>query len=231
MIEVFLNNWHYLLFGLFPNGPLGGLALTIVLSLIGIGLAFPLGVLIAICCLAKWKVIQWPTVMFVYFMRGIPTLVLILFAYFVAPLLVGGRIDPAITLLAALVLYQAAYMAEIVRAGIVALPKGQVEAAQSLGLGYWNTLFSIVLPQALYDMLPSLLTQFISTIKETSLGYVISAQELTYVANQVNTILLIKPLEVFALLGLMYYVICFLLTRVVKLVEGKVGSAHQTYFI
>lgn len=227
MIDVFLNNWHYLLFGLFPNGPLGGIALTIILALAGIALAFPLSVLIALCCISPRRWARWPAIAFVYVMRGTPTVILILCAFFVLPLLTGERISAVTTLLGSLVLYQAAYMAEIVRGGILALPAGQVEAARSLGMGYWKTLRFIVLPQALFNMLPSLLTQFISTIKETSIGYVISAQELTYVANQVNTNLLVKPFEVFALLGLMYFMVCFLLTRAVRWVETTVSRARQ----
>lgn len=227
MIDVFLNNWHYLLLGLFPNGPLGGVALTIVLALLGIALAFPLSVVIALCCISPRRVMRWPAIVFVYVMRGTPTVILILSAYFVVPLLTGQRISAVTTLLGSLVLYQAAYMAEIIRGGILALPSGQVEAARSLGMNYRKTLFLIVLPQALYNMLPSLLTQFISTIKETSIGYVISVQELTYVANQVNTTLLVKPLQVFAVLGLMYFIVCFLLTRLVRAVEVRVSRSRE----
>lgn len=227
MIDVLSNNWQYLLFGLFPTGPLGGIALTIILALAGIALAFPLSVLIALCCISRWRLARWPAIAFVYVMRGTPTVILILCAFFALPLLTGERISAVTTLLGSLVLYQAAYMAEIVRGGILALPAGQVEAARSLGMGYWKTLRLIVLPQALYNMLPSLLTQFISTIKETSIGYVISVQELTYVANQVNTNLLVKPFEVFAVLGLMYFIVCFLLTRVVRWVEGRINRTRE----
>lgn len=227
MIDVLSNNWQYLLFGQLPNGPLGGIALTIILALAGIALAFPISVLTALCCISRRRLVRWPATAFVYVMRGTPTVILILCAFFVLPLLTGERISAVTTLLSSLVLYQAAYMAEIVRGGILALPAGQVEAARSLGMGYWKTLRLVVLPQALYNMLPSLLTQFISTIKETSIGYVISVQELTYVANQVNTNLLVKPFEVFAVLGSMYFIVCFLLTRVVRWVEGAISRKRE----
>ena len=97
----------------------------------------------------------------------------------------------------ALVCYESAYLAEIIRAGIQALPSGQQEAGRALGLSYLQTMRRVILPQAL-NMLPSMLSQFVSTVKETSLAYVISVQELTYAANQVNSVQLTKPFEVFA---------------------------------
>ncbi|MBH9710605.1 ABC transporter permease subunit, partial [Burkholderia contaminans] len=101
------------------------------------------------------------------------------------------------------------YLAEIIRAGIQALPPGQQEAGRALGLSYLQTMRRVILPQALYNMLPSMLSQFVSTVKETSLAYVISVQELTYAANQINSVLLTKPFEVFALLALTYFLLNF----------------------
>src|SRR3546814_7209357 len=96
-------------------------------------------------------------------------------------------------MIAALVIYESAYLAEIIRSGIQALPSGQLEAGRSLGLSYTQTMRRIILPQALYNTLPSMLSQFISTVKETSLGFVISVHELTFAAAQVNNMLLTKP--------------------------------------
>ena len=90
-------------------------------------------------------------------------------------------------MLVTLVVYQAAYLAEIVRAGIESLPKGQMEAARAVGLTHMQAMRKVILPQALYNMVPAMLSQFVSTIKETSLGYVISVHELTFAANQINS--------------------------------------------
>ena len=118
-------------------------------------------------------------------------------------------------MLVTLVIYEAAYLAEIVRAGIEALPKGQMEAARcASGLRYMQAMRKVILPQALYNMVPAMLSQFVSTIKETSLGYVISVNELTFAANQINSTLLTKPFQVFVILAVIYFLLCFTLTPI-----------------
>ncbi|HEY2257439.1 MAG TPA: ABC transporter permease subunit, partial [Variovorax sp.] len=108
-------------------------------------------------------------------------------------------------------------------AGILSLPKGQTEAARALGHGYLGTMWHVVLPQALYNMLPSMLSHFISTIKETTLGYVINVQELTFAANQINNQLLTKPFQVFFILAMTYYVVCFSLTQLARWLERRIA--------
>jgi len=127
------------------------------------------------------------------------------------------------TLLATLVIYEAAYLAEIVRAGIESLPGGQMEAARSVGLSYMQAMRKVILPQAIYNMVPAMLSQFVSTIKETSLGYVISVHELTFAANQVNSTLLTKPFPVFVVLASIYFVLCFTLTQGARHLESRVA--------
>jgi polar amino acid transport system permease protein len=100
-----------------------------------------------------------------------------------------------------------------VRAGIQGIPRGQVEAARSLGLSYAQAMRRVVLPQALRHMLPSLVNQFIATIKETSLGYIIGLTEASFIAGQINTQVFTKAPQVYLLLGLSYFVLCFGLSR------------------
>ncbi len=226
MWEIIQNYTPSLLIGQFPNGPLGGLALTLILSMLGLALAFPLSILVALCRLSPYSLLRWPSTVFVYIIRGVPLVMLVFWSYFLVPVLIGRPTSAFVTLVVTLVLYQAAYMSEIVRAGIEALPSGQTEAARSLGLGYGLTMRKVVLPQALYNMLPSLISQFVSAIKETSIGYVISVHELTHSANQVNSSLLTKPLEVFATLSLLYFAVCYSLTRVAHFVERRVDRSR-----
>jgi polar amino acid transport system permease protein len=156
-------------------------------------------------------------------MRGLPLIMLIFWVYFFLPVFLGQAVSGFSTLLATLVIYEAAYLAEIVRAGIESLPRGQVEAARSLGLSYLQAMRKVVLPQAIYNMVPAMLSQFVSTIKETSLGYVISVHELTFAANQVNSTLLTKPFPVFVVLASIYFVLCFSLTQVARMLEQRVA--------
>ena len=212
-----------LLVGQYPNGPLGGLALTVILAVLGIALAFPLGVALALARVSRFRLVYWPATALVYVMRGLPLIMLIFWVYFFLPVVVGRPVSGFSTMLATLVIYEAAYLAEIVRAGIESLPRGQMEAARAVGLTYMQAMRMIVLPQAIYNMVPAMLSQFVSTIKETSLGYVISVNELTFSASQVNSTLLTKPFPVYAVLAVIYFVLCFSLTQVARLLERRVA--------
>ncbi|AGW94151.1 amino acid ABC transporter permease [Cupriavidus sp. DF5525] len=222
MIDILRDNWHLLLLGQYPNGPLGGLALTLLLSVLGLVLSFPISLLLAVARVSPWKVFRVPATVLVYIVRGVPLVMLIFWSYFLVPLLLGHSVTGFTTLLCTLVIYEAAYLSEVIRAGIEALPRGQTEAARALGLSHAQTMTKVILPQALYNMIPSIVSQFVSTIKETSLGYVISVQELTFSANQVNTNLLTRPFEVFLILALTYFAVCFCLTQLAHALERRV---------
>ena len=137
---------------------------------------------------------------------------LILWVYFMVPLLIGANVPGFVTMLVTLVIYEGAFLSEVVRGGIVALGRGQMEAARALGHSYLGAMWYVILPQALYNMMPSILSQFVSTIKETTLGYVINVPELTFAANQINNQLLTKPFEVFFILAIIYFLVCWTLT-------------------
>lgn len=224
LITIVSDNWLLLLVGQYPNGPLGGLACTLLLSILGITLAFPLSVGIALARISKNPLLRWPSTALVYATRGIPLLMIILWVYFLVPILIGQNISGFTTMVVTLVVYEAAFLAEIVRAGIEALPKGQTEAARALGHGYMGAMFHIILPQALYNMLPSMLSQFVSTIKETTLGYVINVHELTFAASQVNNQLLTKPFHVFFILAVIYYIVCWSLTHAAEWLEQRIAK-------
>ena len=231
MWEIVRDNWLLLLIGQYPNGPLGGIAATLILSVLGIVLAFPLSVLLALARLSPWRALSWPATALIYVARGVPLLMIILWVYFLVPLLVGRNVSGFVTMLVTLTLYEGAYLAEVVRAGIQALPKGQMEAARALGHSHLGAMRRVILPQALFNMLPAMLSQWVSTIKETTLGYVINVPELTFAAGQINNQLLTKPFEVFAILALIYYVVCWSLTwaatRLERYVEARRGGAPK----
>jgi len=126
-------------------------------------------------------------------------------------------------MLIALVVFDAAYLAEIVRAGIQGLPRGQMETARALGLSWSRAMRLVVLPQALRSMLPSLVNQFVSTIKETSLGYIIGLAEVSFIATQINTQVFTKPAQVFGILGLTYFILCFGLSRFAYWLERRLA--------
>src|SRR2546425_9420377 len=224
IFSILRDNWMLLLIGQYPHGPLGGLAITFVLSVLGLVLAFPLSVGIALARISPFAWLRRPALVLIYLIRGVPLIMLIFWVYFFVPLLIGRTVSGFTTMLVTLVIYQATYLAEIIRAGIEGLPHGQTEAARAVGLSYMQTTFKVLLPQALYNMVPAMISQFVSTIKETSLGYVISVNELTFAANQINSTLLTKPFQVFFILAAIYFILCFSLTQLARHLERRIAT-------
>jgi len=213
MLDIIQTYGLYYLIGQYPNGPLGGLLMTLILAASALVLAFPVGVVLALCRISPFAILRVPVTGMVYVLRGTPLLMVIFWAYFLLPTLTGQRTDQFGTMLVALVIFDGVYLAEIIRAGILGLPRGQMESSRSLGFSYLSTMLLVILPQAFRNMLPSLVNQFVSTIKETSLGYIISLSEVSFVASQISAQLPTKPIEIYALLGLTYFVMCFSLSR------------------
>lgn len=224
MLEILQNNWLLFLVGQYPHGPMGGLAMTLFMASLALTLCFPFAILLALARLSSYRWLRHPATAIVHTVRGLPLIMFIFWTYFFSPLIIGRAVGGVETLVIALIIYEAAYLSEIIRAGIEGLPKGQFEAASALGLGYWPTTLRIVLPQALQNMLPSMLSQFVSTIKETSLGYVISAHEVTFAAAQVNNVLLTQPFEVYGILALTYFTLCYSLTSLARFIERRISA-------
>ncbi|MBV9982399.1 amino acid ABC transporter permease [Bradyrhizobium sp.] len=227
MLQILRDNWVLFLIGQYPAGPLGGLSATVLIAVLGLGLSFPCALLLGLGRISPFRSIRAVTAIIVHTVRGTPFLMVIFWSYFALPIIIGHPIAGFPTLVGALVIYESAYLAEIVRSGIEALPKGQIEAARSLGLNYRQAMMSVVLPQALYNSLPTMMSQFVSLIKETSLGYVISVNEFTFAAAQVNSRLLTKPVQVFSILALTYFLLCFALTQSARAVERHIARRRR----
>lgn len=221
------DNGMLLLMGQYPNGPLGGVLCTLVISLLAVLFAFPVGILLGLARLSPWRWLKVTTACWVYLLRGVPLMMVVFWTYFCVPLIIGHNISGFTTMLCTLVIYESAYIAEIVRGGIQALPQGQYEASRALGMSHTKALRLVILPQALYNTLPSLISQLISIIKDSTLGYVINVPELTYAANQVSNQLLTKPFQVFAIVALSYYIINFSLTWLANRLEIRIASKRR----
>src|SRR5450830_547200 len=230
-LEVVDVYWLYFLLGRYPEGPLGGLALTLLLASSGLLLALPLGLLLGLGRVSPFAWLRWPVTALAYEVRGTPLLMVVFWAYFFLPSVTGVKTDQFATMLIALVVFDAAYLAEIVRSGIQSLPKGQFEAARSLGLSYIRAMRLVVLPQALRHMLPSLVNQFVSTIKETSLGYIIGLAEVSFVATQINTQVFTLPTQIYLTLGLTYFFLCFGLSRLAYALERRLSRRDPFPFV
>ena len=213
MIELIQTYWVYFLIGQYPQGPLGGVVATVLLAALALALAIPIGLLLGLARVSGQAWLRRPVTALVYLVRGIPLLLMVFWIYFYLPTVTGHKTDQFSTMLIALVVFDGVYLAEIVRAGIQGVPRGQYEAARALGLGHARAMRRVILPQALRSMLPSLVNQFVSTIKATSLGYIIGLTEASFIATQVNSQVFVHPAGVYFLLSLFYFVLCFGLSR------------------
>ncbi|WP_275791312.1 amino acid ABC transporter permease [Pararhizobium gei] len=224
MLEILQEYGILLLIGEYPHGKLGGLAMTLIISFVSLLVTFPCAILIALARTGDSKPLKSIASGFVHCVRAIPLLMLIFWAYFALPVVIGFPIDATYTLIIAIVVYQTAYLGEIIAAGIEGLPKGQMEAAKALGLGYIPTTFKIVLPQALFNVVPGIVNQLTTIIKESSLGSIIAVPELSYAMLQVNSNEVTKPLQIFGILAATYFVLCFALSQATGVLERRISK-------
>ena len=205
---------------------------TLLLALCGLLFACILGLLFGMLSVVKSRVCNIIAQIFVDIVRGVPMIVLAFFVFFGVPYFFQNIVGVNITLSAltagtiCLALNCGAYMAEIIRAGIQSVDKGQMEAARSLGLPYWRSMHRVVLPQAIRTMIPSIINQFIITLKDTSILSVIGFPELVNSAQNVvaNTF---KSFETWALVGFMYLVVIKKNTKIAKLVERRLNVGRK----
>jgi len=223
MLDLIHDYWLYFLVGQYPQGPLGGVAVTVLLAALALLLAMPVGLLLGLARVSTIAALRRPVTVLVYLVRGIPLLLMVFWIYFFLPTVTGHKTDQFSTMLIALVVFDGVYLAEIVRAGIQGVPRGQYEAARALGLAHRKAMRRVILPQALRSMLPSLVNQFVSTIKATSLGYIIGLTEASFIATQVNSQVFVHPTAVYLLLSLTYFVLCFGLSRFAFALEKRLA--------
>ena len=217
------KNLDYLLIGAYPQGPLGGLAMTVILAVGGIFGAFWLGLGCGLMRISKRRRLRWPAMIYIEIIRGTPLLMVVFWFYFLAPVVFGHTLPEAESALIALIVFTSAYIAEIVRAGVEALPKGQMEAARGSGLSHVQAMIFIILPQALFNMIPSFVNQFVSLTKDTSLAFIIGVNELTKAATQINNRTLTAPTEIFITIAVLYFIICYCLTEFSRYLERRIN--------
>ena len=204
-----------------------GLENTLHAAAYAMVLAAVLGVLLAFGRLSRQPFIRLPVIAVIEFFRGVPLLLLIFALFLAFPIVVGTDLPALWALVIALTLYNGAVIAEIVRAGVQSIPKGQTEAAYAIGLSRGQTLRMILLPQAVRVMLPALISQLVVLLKDTSLGFVIGFSELLRTGGQLVQVLR-NPLQVYIAVALVYIVINSLLGALAGYVEGRQRrtSAH-----
>ena len=220
-LAVIVNNFTFLvvqgLLGL--GGFTGG---TLRLAIPAIVLGFVLGIFVGIARLARTGWIRVPATLYVEFFRGVPLVMVIFWIWFIIPQLLRLPIPEYGVALTAFVVFEAAYFGEIVRAGIQSVPRGQVEAATALGLTAVQSMRFVVLPQAVRNMVPSLVTQMIVLFKDTSLASIIGYVDLTKAAQIVNN-REIRPFELYLFIAVVYFAFTYSMSRIASRFERRLA--------
>jgi polar amino acid transport system permease protein len=220
---VIVNSFEFLFvqgflgFGGFAGG-------TLRLAIPAIVLGFLMGIVIGLGRLAKTRAIRLVATMYVEFFRGVPLVMVIFWFWFIIPNLMRISLPEYGIALTAFVVFEAAYLAEIVRAGIQSVARGQVEAANATGLSDRQTMRHVVLPQALRNMIPALVTQFIVLLKDTSLASIIGYIDLTKAAQIVNN-REIRPFELYLFIAVIYWSVSYAMSRYAQRLERRLSPA------
>jgi His/Glu/Gln/Arg/opine family amino acid ABC transporter permease subunit len=217
--SVVASNFKFLIVqGLIGFGPFIGGTLRLAIPAIVLGLV--LGVFIGLARLARARWIRLPATIYVEFFRGVPLVMVIFWIWFIIPQLLRLPIPEYGVALTAFVIFEAAYFGEIVRAGVQSVARGQVEAATALGLTASRTMAHVVLPQALKNMVPSLVTQTIVLFKDTSLASIIGYVDLTKAAQIVNN-REIKPFELYLFIAVVYWICTYSMSMLARRLEHR----------
>jgi len=209
----------------------GGLPLTLILSTFGIAFAFPLGILLALGRRSNMPAIKALCVVYIELIRGVPLISLLFMSSVMLPLFLpdGVSIDKLLRAQIAIIMFAAAYIAETVRGGLQAIPKGQYEGADSLGLSYWQQMRKVILPQALRVVIPPLVGIFISLFKDTSLVVIIGIFDLTLAAKAALSDAAWRGfgIEAYIFISLIYFVFCFSMSKYSQHLETHLSAGQR----
>jgi general L-amino acid transport system permease protein len=211
----------------------GGLMVTLVLSFVGIAVSLPFGIVLALGRRSKMPMVKLICVIFIETIRGVPLVTVLFMASVMLPLFLpaGFTFDKLMRALIGVALFASAYMAEVVRGGLQAIPKGQYEGADSLGLGYWQKTRLIVLPQALKLVIPGIVNTFIGMFKDTSLVYIIGMFDLLGVVRQNFSDAAWAspqtPISGLVFAGFVFWIFCFGMSRYSIFMERRLDTGHR----
>lgn len=186
---------------------IGGLALTVQLAVMTIAGGLFLGIILAMARLSSRAWLYYPATLYVHFFRGLPLILVIFWMYFLSPVVTGRSIGAFSAAIISFIVFEAAYFGEIIRAGVQSVTRGQALAAYSNGLTFYQTTYHVILPQALRNMVPSIINQAVIIFQDTSLAYVIGLREFLRRVNLVDA-REARSIELYLFAGLVYFIIC-----------------------
>jgi general L-amino acid transport system permease protein len=216
-----------------PTREWGGFMVTLILSYVGIAVSLPLGIVLALGRRSHLPVIKLLCVIFIEMVRGVPLITVLFMATKMLPLFMPNnlKIDDFLCVLIGVALFASAYMAEVIRGGLQAMPRGQYEGADSLGLGYWQKTRLIILPQALKLVIPGIVNTFIGLFKDTSLVYIVNMFDLLGAVrrnfNDANWISPQTPLSGLIFAGFVFWCFCFGMSRYSAYMEHRLDTGHK----
>jgi general L-amino acid transport system permease protein len=209
----------------------GGLPLTLILAIVGMAFAFPLAILLALGRRSPLPAVRTICIGYIELIRGVPLITVLFMASVMLPLFLptGMTIDKLLRAQLAIILFAAAYLAEVVRGGLQAIPKGQIEAADALGLGYWRRTRLIVLPQALTMVIPPLVNTFIGTFKDTTLVIIIGLMDLLGTINAALNDANWRgtSTEAYVFAAIIYFCFCFFMSRYSQMLEREFNKGRR----
>jgi len=209
----------------------GGLPLTLIISIVGMVFAFPLGVALALGRRSNMPIIRMLSVGYIELVRGVPLITVLITASVIFPLFLptGVTVDKLLRAQVGFILFEAAYLAEIVRGGLQAIPKGQYEAADSLGLSYWQKQRKIILPQALTTVIPPLVNNFIGAFKATTLVIVIGLFDFLNSAKAALVDLDWRgfAIELYLFVSAIYFIFCYSMSKYSQYLERELNRGHR----
>ena len=203
---------------------LGGLCLSFELALITLAGGLLVGIVLAMGRLSSKPWLYYPATLYVHFFRSLPLILVIFWVYFLAPIIIGRPLGAFFSTVVSFIAFEAAYFAEITRAGVQSVSRGQALAAYSSGLAYHQTMRYVILPQALRNMVPSLVTQAVIVFQDTSLAYVIGLREFLRRVNLVDA-RVGRSVELYLFAGLVYFVICSIGSLASRRLEKHQGES------
>lgn len=216
-----------------PTEQWGGLLVTLIISVVGICLSLPLGILLALGRQSKLPIIKTLCICFIELIRAVPLITILFMASIMLPLFMpqGTTVDKLVRALVGVTLFASAYMAEVVRGGMQAIGRGQYEAAAALGLGYWQRMGFIILPQALKHVIPGIVGNFISLLKDTSLVYIVGMKDLLEAVKTKNdAIEWASPTQAvtgYIFAAAVFWVLCFSISRYSRYWERRLNTGHK----
>ena len=218
------------IFGLkwIETGAWGGLSLTFIVSAFALIFCFPVGMFLALGRRSELPAIKYCSIGFIELWRGVPLITVLFMSAVMFPMFLpdGTFMDKLMRVIIAITLFEAAYMAEVIRGGLQALPRGQYDAAKSLGMGYWRLHFLIILPQALKLVIPGIANTFLALVKDTPLIFVVGLLELAGMVNlaKTNPEWLGMAMEGYVFAGLVFWIICYAMSRYSQNLEKKLST-------